>query len=532
MQRPFIGLFVVLFLPLTAASQQLLSKGIADLPPATTINPGDYLPICQIHPCPTGTQFNYATIRQISSNLLAWGLDNTGTTDSSAAFQAVLNYACSTADYEIFIPAGVYNIHDVTVSCPVIIRGNGRRATTINYSAATNFGIQFAVSGFPNFKYGSWVEGGSIQDIGFTRSTGNTWALEIFGYRDFVAKNLLFNTPYNGIWSFANQNITEVNINFQGTINNDILFYGDISGLNSSGNACTISTADCSTRTDVINIGVIYAMDNTQTNTCVAIKGYIATINSLGAIGCEGSNIGLQVTCQTGLDPQLSQCPHYVFLDNFQTEFWKTAGLFFQDTVNVKMEKVYSYGAFVTGANNALSISTLNYGNSTGCSGTQCFPPGTMKFYYSQFFSTQQDCILVQAVPNTLMTDINFYGNDINGCNGGNGGYGAINIAPSGGSISQGHIANNTLCAVGGYSSSSIQAYGIKYGTNAAQFTGNGNSYFSCAVGVINNSAYAHSNYDFAANPPPGFGSVSETDRKRTARKRPTSTRTLQKDKD
>lgn len=82
------------------------------------------------------------------------GSDPTGTTDSTAAFQAALNYLASLPyGGELFIPCGLYILSSkLTFSGPAItVRGAGRNTTWLQWTAASSSqGLSFSLGSPPN----------------------------------------------------------------------------------------------------------------------------------------------------------------------------------------------------------------------------------------------------------------------------------------------------------------------------------------------------------------------------------------------
>ena len=418
-----------------------------------------------------------AAMSSAQTSPLIWGVAPDGT-DHSTALQAAVNYVCAKGGGELEFPVGTYQVHDINIPCAVRIAGVVRAATVINYAAATGYAFQWQAPGFPAFRSNGHILGGGIENItlNYVGRPGTATAINIEGVQDWYSQHVTINTPYNGVFGIGDEKVDFSDVTMNGTSHSNYNFVGDLSGQTASGAPCTAGNADCSTRSDFIVMHDIENIDNLQTNVGINIQGTVGAV--IGEhFAFEGANIGLSISCPAGLDPNMSQCPHFIYLDDLQIEFFKTYGIQATDALDLKFVKPYLYGDGTASNVNDAYFSTVNYAGST-------VPPGKIKLEQGMFFSTQHECI---ALAGTL-TDFKLLGSDVSGCNIANVSAYALLLGGSTGSLSQAAVEGNTFCTVSGYAGASPPAgVGIAAGTKQVQITGN--SFYGCSSRIGNFSS-------------------------------------------
>lgn len=419
-----------------------------------------------------------------------------GNADSSSQIQALVTSICSTSPRggTLYFPAGKYIVHDVTAPCPIYLKGQGVNNTQLGYAWAAKFAFRWQVTGFPSFCSQCQVYGAGIEGFALNYTTLVKTILVIEGVRQFYGHHLVaYNCSgcqnsggprpslshiNNFLYSYGVQGMDLLDVKGRGINGTGFAFYGDIAGETSSGGACSTGSAACSTRSDFIVMHDIEA-DGTSAATGVSIQGFVATV--MGEhFAFEGFKSGLSITCQAGLASNLSQCPQFILLDDFQNEFcYGNACLYATDFVDLRMNKPYFYGSDLAGNNNAAYIGNVNYS-----------PPGSPKIGQvtlenGLFFAVQQECILVGG--SAEISDVKILNNKIYGCNTANGGYAAINLVSSVGSQNY-TISGNTFCHVGEYGGAYPPSYALIVGSHFSRITFEDNITYGCGGRLQNNS--------------------------------------------
>lgn len=342
--------------------------------------------------------------QQDIASLLDWVPAGTalGSTDISMYAQNAANDGCarSPAGIEIWVPAGTYIFHDIVNTCGnlwvgaatgsggvgtanqtttgAIIPGN----TTVYYSAAASFFMEWQPMGFPAFKSSAHINGGGITGIMLQDGSSSTTALISEGTYDWKAWNIVINGGYNGVFMKGDEFPVTSHISMYATRNKNYEAVGDLSGLTASGAACSTSNGDCSTRNDAWFGDYLTNIDNLETNTVFTITGFTAT-TTLSHTNGEGPLNGMVVSCPNGLASNFSQCPAFGRMDDNQFENFHNYGVKLTDYSDFKFERLYSVGDGTTAALNAVYAASLNY-TSTNI--------GSLVIENSKLFATGQDC--------------------------------------------------------------------------------------------------------------------------------------------
>ena len=83
------------------------------------------------------TKASYSMVNGAPINVLDYGADSTGVSDSSAAFQDAID-ACGKAQI-LFIPKGSYKItQTLEIRNTIIVQGTGQRYTALNWSGGAD----------------------------------------------------------------------------------------------------------------------------------------------------------------------------------------------------------------------------------------------------------------------------------------------------------------------------------------------------------------------------------------------------------
>jgi hypothetical protein len=422
-----------------------------------------------------------------------------GTTDNSTGFQLAANDMCARSSFggTIIVPsppsAAQYKAHDINNTCgnywlgttpggvgstnqtttSTIVRGG----TSIDYSDATSYFMQWQVAGFPAFKSGAHINGGGIAHMSLFdgASTANTFNSE--GTQDWTETYIVINGAYNGTFMKGDEFPVTTNISMYGTRNANYTIIGDLTGQTVSGAACTTSNGDCSTRNDAWFGAYLTNIDNLKTNTVFTITGFVGTPTIQHTSG-EGPATGMFVSCPTGLATNMSQCPTFGRFDDNQFEFYKTNGILAQDFLNFYFDHLYSVGDDSINNNNAFAAYSQNYTASSA-------PVGVLDITNSQLFVAGNDCVYLGGT----MASVSIQNSKISGCNTLNSGGNGIN---SSGTLSHLKVQNNEVGTVDSYGGSVAlgRAVALSTTTTWAEITNNiwGNV-STAAAPVLNASA-------------------------------------------
>lgn len=81
--------------------------------------------------------------REIETSVIDYGADNTGVSDSTAAF----NSAIASGAKRVHVPAGVYKVTNLVLNQNIIFYGDGRGDTIINFTTTSTHGVDIAGEG-------------------------------------------------------------------------------------------------------------------------------------------------------------------------------------------------------------------------------------------------------------------------------------------------------------------------------------------------------------------------------------------------
>jgi hypothetical protein len=235
-------------------------------------------------------------------------------------------------------------------------------------------------------------------------------------------------------------------------------FHGDLTGKTTGGSACTAANPDCSTRYDFFVGQNLTNIDNGGTNIAFLIKNMVNTIMT-DHTGAEGPAHGLVVSCDAynavspNFDQNLNDCPHFIFMTDFQTEFCSSTCAVITDAIKVTLHSAYLYGTLTSPS--TLIMGTTNYGSSTIPAGRAIVDGDSLVFVAAN------DCIYTSGV----WYDFMFVNNEVNGCNSSNAGRGVMNISSTTPHLK---VHDNQLGTADGYTGTHTPAYGVSIGANVS----------------------------------------------------------------
>ena len=394
---------------------------------------------------------------------------NLATTNVSTYFQNAATDACARSPngLHIMIPAGSYIAHDINNTCGNLWEGAGPGGvgsanqtsvssivpggTTINYSGATSYFMQWQVSGFPAFKSGAHINGGGLENVTLNDGSSSAWAMVSEGTQDWAAEHVVINGAYEGVYMKGDEFPVTSHISMYGTRLLNYQIVGDLSGQTASGAACTTSNGDCSTRNDVWYGEYLTNIDNLYTNRVFTITGFVAT-TTLSHTSGEGPLIGMDMSCPAGLNANMAMCPTFGRFNDIQFENFHQYGVKMTNSLNNYFDHLYSVGDATATATNSFYESTINYAAST-------VPPGVTQITNSQLFAAWGDCAYFAGT----LWDIEIYNTRMNGCNTGNSGANVVNFA---GTATHVKVGGNQLGNVDNYTGAFAPARGVVLSAN------------------------------------------------------------------
>ena len=439
-----------------------------------------------------------------------------GSTDNSTGAQVVATTLCARASNGglVFIPnppsAANYVFHDILNTCGNSWLGAGASGvgdshqtatasivlggTSVDYSGATGYFMAWIVPGFPSFKSGNHVNGGGISGVSLRDGVSTATALVSEGTQDWGSKNVIINGAYNGVYMKGVENPVTSHISMWGTRNKNYEIVGDLSGQTQAGGACSTSNGDCSTRSDQWFAEYLSNIDDLGTNTVFTITGFVGDPTISHTSG-EVPNVGMFVSCPSGLAADGSQCPQFGRFDDLQFEFFKTNGLLIEDARNFYFDHIYSVGNAAS-ANNNFAAYSQNYTPTSA-------PAGRLQITNSQFFATGNDCIYLGGT----MWDVSITNSEIYGCNSNNNGSVGIDSV---GTLTNFKVIGNTIGTVDNYGGAFALARGVSVspGTSNAVITNNIFGNVSTAVAPVANGSSSPWTIHEADNIGPGGAPV------------------------
>jgi len=406
-----------------------------------------------------------------------------GVTDNTSGIATAVSTLCgfTAAGGHLYFPRGTYVISGQILSrCGLIVSGDGMGVTTINYSGA-GAGLEWQVTGFPAFPSTGHVQGGGLENLTMTRTDASaSQAVTVEGFFNWRMENVVFNSPYNLFYSYGNEHINISKIYLNGGVNLDWVFYGDLAGETASGGSCSTSNNDCSTRSDFIVISDVENIDNTLTSTSWTFQGFVATI-MMNHVANEGPLYPLSITCQTGLNANMAQCPQFFTFQDFQAEFFHKYPLI-EDFLDFKCIQCYFYGDGTSTNANTFVGNCTNYCGSTT-------PPGIVVIDDSRFFVAYNNNISLNGLYDIKINNSYIWGGNIS-----NTSKSGIVICATG-SCPTVHLTGNTFCTVDGYAGANALNYGIVLNSGVKDavvanntFRGCSNNYSSSVSGTLASS--------------------------------------------
>jgi hypothetical protein len=210
-------------------------------------------------------------------NVLDFGADPTGMTDSGAAITAAFNdctgsvgLASGTAGCELYFPAGMYSVNPGTAGpftlpayIPITISGDGQRVSTLLVTGAADL---FLGAGLTGHAFAS--DGFTAHDIGFVHASGSAMCAT------FCADIHLPNA----------QNATLYNLYFSSA-------YTPIELGRTIGSGGAVGTTNISSITSTNTFGCLFRLD-----------GGNGTTHIVGITADGGHNVGSQVLCLPSAD--------------------------------------------------------------------------------------------------------------------------------------------------------------------------------------------------------------------------------------
>ena len=436
--------------------------------------------------------------------------------DNSVSAQLLATTMCArnSNGARVFVPAvksaDYYVFHDVLNACGNSWEGDGARrfgdshqtattsialgGTSVDYSGATGYFMAWIVPNFPAFPSGGHLNGGGINGFSLRDGSSSATALVSEGTQDWKSKNVIINGAYNGVYMKGVENPVTSHISMWGTRNKNYEIVGDLSGQTQAGGACSTASGDCSTRSDQWFAEYLSNIDDLGTNTLFTITGFVGDPTISHTSG-EVPNVGMFVSCPSGLAADGSQCPQFGRFDDLQFEFFKTNGFLIQDARNFYFDHIYSVGNAAT-ANNNFAAYSQNYAPTSA-------PIGRLQITNSQFFATGNDCIYLGGT----MWDVSITNSEIYGCNSNNNGSVGIDSV---GTLTNFKIIGNTIGTVDNYGGTFALARGVSLspGTSNAVITNNIFGNVSTAVAPIGNTSNSPWTIHEADNIGPGGAPV------------------------
>lgn len=385
----------------------------------------------------------------------------------------MVNTICQTlpSGNKVYFPPGHYVIHDIVIPCGVSFEGSGASQsgqTTIDYSLGTFEAFEWQPTGWPAVTHNNKIYGVRVSDMNFYQSNPA-----------YVGHSLVFNGVVNGVVDHISENgytysgirlfgvykfdLTNITGNYYANVgpgisNNGIELYGDETGLNRSGGACTLG--DCSTETNVVAIRNYDELGQT-TGTCIQINNTVFTVGG-EHIQCENKSYGLNVACLVGF-ASLAYCPHFMQFFDFEAEGSTIQGASLTDFTEFYCESCYIV-ANGAASNNAVAASLVNYGQSGGAGGGVTLVGG--------HFANSGASVLSFAVSDVKVTSAAIIdGNLAN--------IGAVGLFFN---ADQATFTNNTFCHYIGTTGPAMGA--INLGSSATNVIALGNLFRGCSSGI------------------------------------------------
>ena len=312
-------------------------------------------------PLPAGTLNRAIMQRPAIANAPEYCPIIDGTTDNSSCLTSAVATLCSQSPQggELYLSQGNYVVRDLNMPCPIVIRGAGMSTASINYQGATTAGLRWVVAGFPSITPSHQLWGGGISGVTLTYTSGSADALLVEGFNQWFARDVKIVNPQGGVHIKSGFGQKLDNVRLENVNGFMVKIEGDLSGRKRDGSACSTSSPDCSSRVDFVTLDHINSYSNGVNGHCVELIGFANTI--MGEhIACEGFDRGLSITCPAGMAADLSQCPHFIFMNDFQNEFFNSYGLYATDFLDLKMDKPYFYGNAAAANQNNVYIAVVN----------------------------------------------------------------------------------------------------------------------------------------------------------------------------
>lgn len=420
-------------------------------------------------------------------NVLNYGADATGISDSTAAFNNAIA-AMSAAGGILWLPCGTYRAHDITVFIPVRVAGPSSGCATVDYSGATSVAFLFTTSGWPKVTRRNMVVGQGVQDLTFTTGgTSSTRALDFQGgtacfvHRVRLTGSGSFNgLRLYGVWGCDVDGLSTGY--FISPTNIFVEVTGDLSGVcdpglpscGSSPFACTLG--NCSTRTDAVTLRNL----NSSGNSGTGVYLHDAVFTVIGEhILIENRQYGLQTSCVAGR-PDITYCPQEITFTDFESEGATVANYFLRDSSNFKCMQCYALG---NPAGNNVDMELANYAEAGGAG-------NDLRWVGGRVFGANFSCFEV-GVDDVKISDAAIYD-----CNAGNHGSAGIELAK--GKLAG--IVNNQFCTFAGTVPTVMAA--VLVDSAASEVGLVNNFYYGCNVGLVNNSAAGSTVKEVNANGP------------------------------
>jgi hypothetical protein len=395
-------------------------------------------------------------------------------TDNSAGFVAINAALCgrATPGGEIHLSPATWIIRDVTFTCSGIhilgaAASNLGHGTVINYSGASDHGIQFQPVGFPAITSAQWLYGDGVEDVTFYSSGGSTRALDLDGfYGCFVRRVDFSGSLYNGLRLYGGYRCDIEDVSDSGYIGGIFTNYfielaGDLNGKETTDGACTLIS--CSTRIDLVSLRNIdvYATRGIG----IYIHGIVDTTAGEHISLNEGTN-GLVLSCPAGF-PNVTYCPYFTTFTDLQTEGAAGTSISLTDSTDFQCFGCYAYGGGA--ANNVLYAALVNYPQSLSAG-------SGVRWIGGRIANAQHECVYM-AVSDTKISDAFIYQ-----CNRASESYNSMQYAGG----TQHSEITNTYCTL---AETAYSAGGVLVASAASEVTLTGNSYYGCSSGLTNSSS-------------------------------------------
>ena len=345
------------------------------------------------------------------ANVLVWGADRTGASDTTATVQAAVNWVCtrgaSQRGGKLAFPAGIYKWSNIRIgsNCQGLHlegEGSGNEAVDgggnpIGYPATS---VHLINGGGPGIHFGYGASADYLRSGGMTGFT--FYGADKTDY-PVLETDYVSHFAATDVRVFGSAKVIKQFAGIQDIYKN---WFIDGPPTYSSGGVIEITgtgTLSGTSRNDVTVLEDILISWGAQPSggACIWLHDFAATLNirHLQAVNCWD---GLKVECSLG---SLSLCPSFIDGIDAEFDFFHHRGLWATDFQWIKLSGSYFHGKGDATEDYAILAQCVNF-----CSGTN---NNTNRLFltHSQIDTAQDSCIYLQ-VPYSIIAD-----NQIWGCN-------------------------------------------------------------------------------------------------------------------